>query len=51
MMEWNRILSAYDMPLHDLDTFIDQELGTIGLGGCSSVPSARFLAAGLFGGF
>ena len=47
MMEWNRILSAYNMSLHDLDTFIDQELGTIGLGGCSPVPSARTGTAGL----
>lgn len=40
-------LSAHNVPLDDLDTFIDQELGTIGLGGCSPVPSARTGTAGL----
>lgn len=49
------IILSHNMACHDLDTFIDQELGTIGLRGCSPVPSARTGAAGLFcrlqGGF
>lgn len=41
------IILSHNMSLHDLDTFIDQELGTIGLGGCSPVPLARTGTAGL----
>ena len=38
------------MPLHNLDTFVDQELGSIGLGGCAAIPSARAGTTSLFCG-
>ena len=38
------------MPLHDLDTFVDQELGGIGLGGGAAVPSAWTTATGFLCG-
>ena len=41
------IILSHNMACHDFDTFIDQELGTIGQGGCSPVPSARTGMAGL----
>lgn len=36
--------------LDDLDAFVDQELGSIGLDGGAAIPSARMVAAGLFCG-
>ena len=38
------------MPLHDLDAFVDQELGGIGLGGGAAVPSAWTTATGFLCG-
>ena len=44
---WRMIILSHNMACHDFDTFIDQELGTNGQGGCSLVPSARTGTAGL----
>ena len=44
----NRFLSAHYMPLDDLASFVDQELGTIGLTGGSAEPSGRICTAGPF---
>ena len=43
-------LSACDVVLDDLDAFVDQELGSIGLGVGAAIPSARMVTAGLFCG-
>lgn len=38
------------MTLDDLDAFVDQELGSIGLDSGAAIPSARMVTAGFFCG-
>ena len=45
---WRMIILSHNMPLNYLDTFVDQEVGSIGLGGGATIPSARETATGLF---
>ena len=35
------IILSHNMSCHDLDAFVDQEFGSIGLGGGATIPSAR----------
>lgn len=47
----DRLLSAYNMPLHDLAVLVDAECYRPRIFRGPSVPSTHLLTAGLFGGF